>query len=85
MATNELRELRLKYKAAYTRYMHGVHALSDASLNGEWPTTEVLRLEEKALQDLNSLRRALLAALYAHAMKATTVRAAAPRPSSALF
>jgi hypothetical protein len=69
MASNELRELRHKYKAAYTSYMHSVQALSDASQAGIWPTAEVLRLEESALNELNFLRQALLDALYAHAMK----------------
>jgi hypothetical protein len=69
MATKELRELRHKYKAAYTTYMHSVQALSDASQKGEWPAAEVLKLEEQALHDLTFLRQALLDALYAHASK----------------
>lgn len=73
VATNELRERRHKYKAAYTSYMHSVHALSDASQNGLWPTAEVLRLEAESLQELISLRQSLLDALYAHAMKAARV------------
>ena len=69
MATKELREARHKYKAAYTTYMQSVQALSDASQNGVWPTAEVLKLEDKSLQELNVLRQALLDGLYAHAMK----------------
>ena len=69
MATTELRELRHKYKAAYTGYLHCVQALSDASQHGQWPSAEVLRIEAQALQELNALRQALLDALYAHAMK----------------
>jgi hypothetical protein len=69
MATKELRELRHKYKAAYTSYMHCVQALSDASLTGSWPSADLLRLEEQALNELTFLRQALLDALYAHAMK----------------
>jgi hypothetical protein len=65
MATKELRELRHKYKAAYTSYMHSVQALSDAIQRGEWPTA--LTLEEQALHYLTFLRQALLDALYAHA------------------
>jgi hypothetical protein len=72
MATKELRELRHKYKAAYTNYMQSVQALSDASHSGAWPSAEVLRLEEKTLDELTSLRRALLDALYAHSVKART-------------
>ncbi len=34
MATKELRELRHKFKVAYTSYMHCVQAISDASQNG---------------------------------------------------
>ena len=69
MANKELRDLRHKYKTAYTGYMHSVQALSDASQAGVWPTAEVLRLEESALNELTFLRQALLDALYAHAMK----------------
>ncbi len=69
MATKELRELRHKYKEAYTTYMACVQALSDASQNGVWPSPEVLGKEERAHQEFNFLRQALLDALYAHAMK----------------
>ena len=72
MATKDLRELRHKYKAAYTSYMHCVQALSDASQSGTWPSAEVLQLEEKSLNDLTTLRRDLLDALYAHSVKART-------------
>jgi hypothetical protein len=70
MATKELRELRHKYKAAYTSYMHCVQALSDASQTGIMPAAEVLKLEEKAFNDLTALRQDLLDALYAHNVKA---------------
>lgn len=66
MATKELRAARHKYKAAYTTYMHCVHALSDASQQGTWPTAELLKLDEQAFNDLVSLRQALLNALYEH-------------------
>ena len=69
MATKELRELRHNYKAAYTSYMHSVQALSDASQDGVWPTAEVLRLEEQALNDLTHARQALLDALHSHTHK----------------
>jgi hypothetical protein len=69
MATKELRELRHKYKAAYTSYMHCVQVLSEATQQGVWPSAEVLRLEEQSLNELTFLRQALLDALYAHAMK----------------
>ena len=71
MATKELRELRHKYKAAYTTYMQSVQALSDASQDGFWPSAEVLKLEEAALNELTFFRQALLDALYAHNKNAT--------------
>jgi hypothetical protein len=69
MATKELRDLRHQYKTAYTTYMHGVQALSDASQKGVWPSPAVLELEEKAMNELTFIRQALLDALYAHSMK----------------
>ena len=75
MATEELRELRHKYKAAYTSYMHCVQALSDATQKGEWPAAQVLRLEDQTLQELTSLRRRLLDALYAHNVKGESSKA----------
>ena len=67
MATKELRELLHKYKAAYTSYMHCVHALSDLSHKGEWPSAQLLKLEQASLDDLVSRRHTLLDALHAHA------------------
>lgn len=69
MPTEELRELRHKYKVAYTNYMSCVQALSDASQTGVWPSAEVLGHEQRALEELNSVRQALLDALYEHARK----------------
>jgi hypothetical protein len=69
MANKELRDLRHRYKTAYTSYMHGVQALSDASQQGVWPSAAVLELEEKALDELTLARQALLDALYAYSMK----------------
>ena len=66
MATKELRELRHKYKQAYTVYMTSVQALSDATQNGVWPSPEQLRADEKAYNDLAFTRRALMDALYDH-------------------
>jgi len=70
MATKELRELRHKYKAAYTSYMLCVQALSDASQTGVVPSAEVLKLEDKAFNELTVLRQALLDALKTHGVKA---------------
>jgi hypothetical protein len=69
LATKELRELRHRYKEAYTTYMTCVQALSDASQNGEWPSPEVLGKEERSIEQLNLVRQALLDALYAHTKK----------------
>jgi hypothetical protein len=69
MATKELRELRHRYKVAYTSYMQCVQALSDASQNGRWPAAAVLQQEEQSLNELTFVRQALLDALYAHSMK----------------
>jgi hypothetical protein len=71
MATNELRELRHRYKVAYTSYMQCVQALSDASQNGSWPPTAVLQQEERSLNELTFVRQALLDALYAHSLKSS--------------
>jgi hypothetical protein len=71
MATNELRELRHKYKAAYTNYMLSVQALSEASQNGTWPSAAVLQAEEQSLNELTFVRQALLDALYAHNIKSS--------------
>lgn len=68
MATKELRELRHRYKVAYTSYMQCVQALSDASQNGTWPPAAVLQREEQSLNELTFVRQALLDALYAHTM-----------------
>ena len=76
MATKELRELRHKYKAAYTSYMRCVTALSDASEKGEWPTAEILRREERALSELTLSRQALLDALHRHRAKKSASPAA---------
>ena len=63
MATKELRELRHKYKAAYTSYMRCVQQLSNASQTGILPSAQVLELEAKAFDELTVLRQALLQAL----------------------
>ena len=66
MATPELRELRHRYKEAYTRYMSSVQAVSDASQSGEWPTDETLKAEVAAFDDLSKARELLFRALFAH-------------------
>jgi hypothetical protein len=74
--TDELQELRHKYKAAYTSYMHSVQALSDATQKREWPSAEWLKLEEQAIEEVASRRRALLDALYARARSSRRWRGA---------
>jgi hypothetical protein len=71
MATAELRELRHRYKVAYTSYLSCVQALSDASQNGIRPSAEVVGKEEKAFEELKFMRQALLDALHAHVMKSS--------------
>jgi hypothetical protein len=66
MATDEIRDLRHKYKAAYTTYLSCVQALSDASQRGAWPAPDILGNEERAFSELSFLRQALLDALYEH-------------------
>jgi hypothetical protein len=51
--------------------MQSVQALSDASQTGIWPSAEVLKLEEAALNHLTFVRQALLDALYAYGKKGT--------------
>jgi hypothetical protein len=53
--------------------MQSVQALSDASHAGVWPSAEVLKLEEKALNELTFVRQALLDALYEYGKKGTKV------------
>jgi hypothetical protein len=72
MATKELREVRHKYKAAYTRYMQCVQALSDASYAGVWPSDDVLKAERDTFDELTVLRRALLDALRAHSQSSAS-------------
>ena len=70
MATSKLRELRLNYKAAYTGYMNCVHALSIASLKGEWLTANEIAADERAFNALSFARRILLDELREHTERA---------------
>ena len=58
-----LRELRLRYKAAYTAYQSCVLALNEAASSGKPPSPELLRIEATALLELNDARAKRLAAL----------------------
>ena len=70
MATAEIRDLRHRYKAAYTTYLSCVQALSDASQRGAWPAPDILGSEERAFNELSFVRQALLAALFEHSRQA---------------
>lgn len=78
MATKELNELRHEFKRAYTAYLSCVQALSDASQRGVWLPDDVLKKEEKAINDLTRRRGALLDALYAHSKGQRTERVVRP-------
>jgi hypothetical protein len=69
MATKELRELRHKYKAAYTSYIHSVQALSDATERGEWPNDQIVDAEHAAFTELALVRHALWEKLREHVGK----------------
>jgi hypothetical protein len=70
MATKELRDLLAMYQHAYNTYMGCVEALSQATQHGVWPSAGVLGTEERALNELNVRRQALLDALYSHSRRA---------------
>ena len=69
MATEELRELRHKFKVAYTRYLSCVQMMSDASEKGVWPPREATDTEEAAYEELRNARQALWRALHRHTRK----------------
>jgi hypothetical protein len=83
MATKDLRELRLKYKAAFTTYMRSVQVLSDASHNGDLPAAGVLQTERRAFDDLTAVRQALLSELKRHAETVTASGAVPPSERTA--
>ena len=58
-----LRELRLKYNAAYAAYQSCVMALNEAVLSGSRPTPELLENEGNSLRELTETRAKLLRAL----------------------
>ncbi len=63
MATEELRQLRHRYKEAYTAYMTCVQALSDASQQGVRPEDNAKQNEQKVFNELAFARMLLLDAL----------------------
>ena len=58
-----LRELRLKYNAAYAAYQSCVMALNEAVISGKKPKPELLQNEAAALRELTDARGKLLRAL----------------------
>ena len=58
-----LRDLRLRYNAAYTAYRSCVLALNEAATSGKHPSPELLRNEAAALPELTEARGKLLAAM----------------------
>ena len=69
MATKELRMLRHNYKVAYTFYLGCVQTVSAASQKGVGLTEEDLEKEDKAFDQLEFARQALLDAIQERAQK----------------
>jgi len=59
----DLRQLRLRYNAAYSAYQNCVIALNEAAMSGQAASQELLQNEAAALRDLTEARAALLAAM----------------------
>jgi hypothetical protein len=59
----DLRELRLRYNAAYTAYQSCVMALNEAAISGREPAATLLQNEAKALRELGEARGQFLAAM----------------------
>lgn len=51
-----LRELQLRYKAAYTAHQSCVLALNESARSGKPPSPELLRIEATALRELTDAR-----------------------------
>jgi uncharacterized protein involved in exopolysaccharide biosynthesis len=60
-----LRELRLRYQAAYSAHQSCAQALSDTSMKSATLRAELAGYEAKAKQALGDARQSLLAALAA--------------------
>jgi hypothetical protein len=58
-----IRELRLRYNAAYSAYQSCVMALNEAVFSGTKPSPELIEKEAKALHELTEARGKLLRAL----------------------
>jgi hypothetical protein len=65
----DIRELRLRYNAAYSAYQSCLIALNEVAATGQAPSKDLLENEAKALRELNDARGALLAAISAEVKK----------------
>lgn len=59
----DLRELRLRYNAAYSAYQNCVLALNEAAMSGQAAAPDLLKNEAASLRDLTEARASLLAAM----------------------
>jgi hypothetical protein len=64
-----LRDLRLRYNAAYSAYQNCVIALNEAAMSGQAAAPELLKQEAQALADMTEARGQLLAAMAAATRK----------------
>jgi hypothetical protein len=63
ISDEQLRELRMRYNAAYTAYQSCVLALNEAAMSGKPPSKTLLENEAKSLGELTEARAKLLAAM----------------------
>jgi hypothetical protein len=61
----DLRDLRLRYNAAYSAYQNCVISLNEVAMSGQAASQELLKNEAAALRDLTEARATLLAAMAA--------------------
>jgi hypothetical protein len=59
----DLRELRLRYNAAYSAYQSCLIALNEAAMSGQAPSRSLLENEANALRELTEARGNLIAAM----------------------
>jgi hypothetical protein len=62
-AESDLRELRLRYNAAYSAYQSCLIALNEAAMSGRPASKALLENEAKALRELTEARGNLIAAM----------------------
>ena len=63
VAQAALQELRMRYHVASTAYQTCVRAVTEATMSGSVPSSELLEQEAKALGTLTKTRASLLAAM----------------------